>query len=267
MRFLIAGNLFRASSFEHGIQSALYLVERNTFLMQLIPVVRKIGIVLSVFAGITALASEARAQTATFDDMPGAIINSGTGILYANGGANTVYEGVTWDDRLSVFGDQYKVGGGPTDPYYGVPHSGNYALTNAAGTDGILITTDKILTSAWFGQNEFYGFGAGADQVTISALSGSTVLSSLVFNLPDNNPGLPEPLSLFDTSSFLSLGGVTGYRIDRNALGSFGGNWVADDFTFTPATVVVPEPGTAALVLPVLGMVGAVGFTLRRRKK
>jgi len=227
----------------------------------------KWGGALVALTGIFLTASTVRAQdTLTFDDMPGAVIDGNVNFEFVNGGS-TVYHGITWDDRLRVFGDQYKVGSTSEEPYYGVPHSGNYALSNTDGTDGVYITTDRVLLSAWFGQNEFYGFGGGADQVTITAMSGDFILNSLVFDLPDNNPGQPEPLSFFDTSAFQSLTNITGYRIDRNALGEFGGNWVADDFTFGASSTVVPEAGSLPLALSGIGVLGMVAGVGHRRRE
>lgn len=226
---------------------------------------RRIGPALSALIGICAFASAAQAALVTFEDMPGTVLDDNQPFTQANGGFNTIYQGVTWDNRLNVFGSTYKVDEiTPGAPFYGVPF-GNYALTNSAGDDGILLTTDQVLTGVWFGQNEYYGFGAGADEVTVSALNGSNVLMSIVMGLPDNNPGLPEPLSFMDTSAFQSLSGITGYRIDRNPLGQFGGNWVADDFTFVAANpAVVPEPST--LLGTLLGGLCLGGVTLYQRR-
>jgi hypothetical protein len=185
------------------------------------------------------------AVTLTFDDLPSPpATDTSTGIQFANGGS-TLYQGVVWDSRLTVVGDEYRVQTAPPGPLFGIPHSGHYFVTNDNGivdgeftNDGIVLGTSLRLLGAWFGRNEYYGFGAGADQVTIHALGPAGILASLSFDLPSTNPGSPEPLSFFDTSAFASLTGITGYRIDRRELGSQAGNWVADDFVFAP----VPEP-------------------------
>lgn len=78
----------------------------------------------------------------------------------------------------------------------------------------------------------------------------------MVFDLPELLPGEPEPLGFVDTSVFATLSGITGYRIDRRELGApFGGNWVADDFSFVAATAV-PEPPAWALLAAGLGGLG-----------
>jgi hypothetical protein len=117
-------------------------------------------------------------------------------------------------------------------------------------------------------QNQYYGFGSGADQVTINALDGATVLASVVFDLPAPTvAGQPGLMGFADTSRFASLTGITGYRIDRHELGAQTGNWVADDFSFAPASV--PEPsslGLSALGLLVLGGKLLVDAIRRRTK-
>lgn len=199
---------------------------------------------------------------ATFDDLPlPPALDSASGIQWTNATASLEYQGVIWDDRFGVVGDQYRVGGSGS-PLFGIPHSGHYFVSNASGSTGMTITTNKVLTGAWFGRNQYYGFGeGGADQVTIVALNGATELGSIVFDLPESHPGLPEPLSFVDTSSFAGLGAITGYRIDRRELGQQNGNWVADDFTFVDAAQV-PTPDTGALILA--GLLGL--FTIRTRR-
>lgn len=177
---------------------------------------------------------------ATFDDLPlPPALDSSSGLQYTNTTNSLVYQGISWDSAFSVVGDQYRVSLG--GPLFGIPHSGHYFVTNQDGRSGMLITTDEILTGAWFGRNEYYGYGGGADQISIFALSGQTELASVVFDLPEHNAGQPEPLSFVDTGIFAGLSNITGYRIDRRELGSQSGHWVADDFQFTSA---VPLPGS-----------------------
>lgn len=185
---------------------------------------------------------------ATFDDLslPPAL-NTATGLQYTNAFNSLDYQGIAWDSRFNVAGDQVKVAP-PDGPLFGIPHSGHYFVSNGNGESGLVITTDKILTGAWFGRNEYYGFGGGADQISIFALSGATELASVVFDLPENFAGQPEPLSFMDTSIFGALNGITSYRIDRREPVAFASNWVADDFQFND----VPEP--AMLIMLMAGL-------------
>jgi hypothetical protein len=211
----------------------------------------------SLFAGF---AAESRAGLVTFDDLPSPpATDSLTGLFFANNNS-ALYQGVTWDSRVNVVGDAYRVDPVTPGPLYGIPHSGHYFITNGGvDNDGILLTTDQVLLGAWFGRNEYYGFGSGADQVTINALSGTTVLASVVFDLPAPAvAGQPGLMGFANTSRFASLTGITGYRIDRHELGSQTGNWVADDFSFAAASV--PEPPSAGLLA--LGLLAPVGKLL-----
>lgn len=222
---------------------------------------------LWVLSGLLGLGFAAQAATASFDDLSALPDTDGqSGLFFANG-QSLYYAGVLWDERFRVVGDTYRVDPGPPPgPLYGIPHSGHYFVTNEG--DGVLndamqITTTMLLTGAWFGRNEYYGFGAGADQVTIRALAGDQVLASVVFELPDTDPGHPAPLQFVDTSSFALVSGITSYRIDRHELGDQSGNWVADDFNFVPASPV-PEPASAVLWLAGLGLLASLA---RRRSR
>lgn len=208
------------------------------------------------------LAAELPAGLITFDDLPSPpATNSLTGLFFANHN-RALYHGVTWDSRVNVVGDVYRVDTGTPGPLFGIPHSGHYFITNGGqDNDGILLTTNQVLRGAWFGQNQYYGFGSGADQVTINALSGATVLASVVFELPAPTvAGQPGLMGFADTSQFASLTGITGYRIDRHELGSETGNWVADDFSFAAASV--PEP--SSFVLSALAFLAVGGKLLTR---
>ena len=217
---------------------------------------------LACCATMFAAAAGHAGTVATFDDLDAPPpLDSGTGLQYTNASNSLEYQGVQWDAGFSVFGDQYRVGG-PAGPAFGIAHSGHYFVTNQSGASGLMITTGQVLTGAWFGRNQYYGFGeGGADQVTIVALQGALELASVVFDLLESHTGLAEPLSFVDTGVFAALSGITGYRIDRRELGSLNGNWVADDFQFQ-APGAVPEPGSLALLLAGLG-VAALG---RRRR-
>lgn len=220
-----------------------------------------ISLVVLLWAGVSA-----QAALVTFDDLGAPPpVDSATGLFFANG-ASSSYGGVTWDSRFTVVGDAYRVDTATPGPLFGLPHSGHYFVTNqgdGAGNDGLTLSTTMVLTGAWFGRNEYYGFGAGADQVTIRALSGATVLASVVFDLPELLAGLPEVMSFVDTSSFATLAGITGYRIDRRELGTLAGNWVADDFTFVAARDL-PEPATVWLLLSAL-LLSVVARPVRRQ--
>lgn len=220
-----------------------------------------------VLAGALALgpvALLAQTLTASFDDLSVLpAVDSAKGLFFANGDS-LLYRGVTWDDRFKVVGDAYRVDPATPGPLYGISHSGNYFVTSEFDdplNDGLLITTNMLLTGAWFGRNAYYGFGAGADQVTIQALDGAQVLASVVFDLPDPNPGHPAPLQFVDTGAFATLVGITAYRIDRRALGEQNGHWVADDFSFVVASPV-PEPAPALMWL---GALALLAHFLRRR--
>lgn len=217
-------------------------------------------VLLSLAATLWFLAGSSQAAvTATFDDLPTPpALTTATGLSFANGGSST-YQGVVWDSRFGVAGEAYRVDP-PGGPLFGLPKSPSYYVTNdsadVGGTftsDGLLMTTTLVLTEAWFGQNEYYGFGGGADQITIHALHGSDILGSVSLALPDDTPGQPEPLRMIDTSAFVSLAGITGYRIDRRPQGEFSDSWVADNFVFQSP---VPEASTGWLLL--LGLAGVL---------
>jgi hypothetical protein len=193
---------------------------------------------------------------ATFDDLAAPPpVNDKTWLSEANNNSS-VYDGILWDSRFAVIGDEYKVS--PFGQLFGIPHSPHYYVINGDGSSGLTITTGLVLTGAWFGRNEYYGYGAGADQVTIVALSGVNQLSSVVFDLPVTNPGQPEPLSFVNTGIFGTMPGITGYRIDRRDTG--GGHWVADDFQFSE-TNKVPEPATILLLFG-----GLIALGLRQNR-
>jgi hypothetical protein len=218
---------------------------------------------------LAATAAESRAGLVTFDNLPNPPATDSLTDLFSANHNSSLYGGVTWDSRVTVVGDAYRVDTVTPGPLFGIPHSGHYFITNGGqDNDGILLQTDQVLLGAWFGRNEYYGFGSGADQVTISALHGSTVLASVVFDLPAlSEAGQPGLMGFADTGGFAGLTGITGYRIDRHELGSQSGNWVADDFSFAAASV--PEPSSAVLWL--LGLLAPGGILLvdrlQRRKR
>lgn len=208
---------------------------------------------LAIAAAMLLAGASQASVVATFDDLElPPPIGSASGLQYTNTSNSLMYQGVSWDADFSVVGDQYRVASG--GPLFGIAHSGHYFVTNQSGRSGLTITTTQVLTGAWFGRNQYYGFSeGGADQITIVALSGATELASVVFDLPESHPGLPEPLSFVDTGAFAALSGITGYRIDRREVGSQSGHWIADDFQFGMVNRV-PEPGTAPLLLAGVGL-------------
>ena len=215
---------------------------------------------LSLAAVLCVLTASVQATvTATFDDLPvPPALTDSTGLFFANSNS-AKYQGVIWDSRFRVVGDAYRIAP-PDGPLFGVPKSPSYFVTNESavvgGTftnDGLLITTTLVLTEAWFGQNEYYGFGGGGDEITIHALNGSEILGSASLVLPDDTPGQPEPLRKIDTSAFLSLTGITGYRIDRHAQDVFSDSWVADNFVFQS-----PVPEASKTWLLMLGLAGVL---------
>lgn len=216
--------------------------------------------VLAMSAALSAAGPVAATVLADFETLatPPAVAD-GTGFEFANGGSLD-YAGVRWDARLYVVGDAYRVDAATPGPLFGLPHSGSFFINNHNGADGILLETLQVLTGAWFARNEYYGFGSGADQVSITALGAGGDLLTLSLDLPELLAGLPEQPVFFDTSVFLSLSGITGYRIDRRETGPFSADWVADDFTFEAAVTAIPAP-------PVLALFGLGGLGLCRRRR
>lgn len=210
---------------------------------------------IALLAALAVALPAASQEVVTFEDLASPPPADGTSGLYFANGDSAVYRGMTWTG-FTVVGDQYRVDP-PSGPLFGLPRSGHFFVTNQDGADGLTIATSRRLLGVWLGQNEYYGFGAGADQVTVTAYGSSGDLGSASFDLPDANAGQPEPLAFFDTSgAFGSLAGITGYRMDRRELGTDAGHWVADDFTFE----AVPEP--ASLLVALIG----VPWLMRRRR-
>jgi len=214
--------------------------------------IKSMNLLLGTMLLCTSIAQAA--VVATFDDLPlSPDVTTSTGLQYTNTNNSLIYQGISWDAAFSVVGDHYRVSP-PDGPLFGLPHSGHYFVTNQDGQSGLRITTSNILTGAWFGRNEYYGFGAGgADQITIFALSGETELASVVFDLPEQAVGQPEVLSFMDTGVFRTLTGISGYRIDRRELGTLSGHWVADDFQFI-STSEVPLPLPFNLMAVAIGV-------------
>jgi hypothetical protein len=190
--------------------------------------------------------SAAAGVLVNFDDLPNGptlgnpALPLNQAVSPQTGGAAT-YDGIVWDSRFSVADISYALSGGGVP--FGVSHSGRVYLDTAA--DAVTLTTPLVLTQLWAGATAYYGFSHGTDQITINALDGTTVLASVTADLT-LTPGQPGPLTAVDTSAFLGLSGITGYRIDRHTVDPiFGGNaWIGDDFQF----VAVPEPAACGFV-------------------
>ncbi|HTI71887.1 MAG TPA: hypothetical protein VMF06_18065 [Candidatus Limnocylindria bacterium] len=214
---------------------------------------------LAVASSSTALGS-----VFTFDDLPNGptpsvqTVNLNEAVNPPVSG-NATYGGIVWDSSFELVNSSYKIA--DDSPHFGLAHSGDVFVTTA--TDHVMITTSEVLLGAWFGRNVYYGFGNGTDQITVNAMSGATVLSSITYDLPLTMGGSqPEPLTHLDTSSFLELTGITGYRIDRHEVDpEFGGNhWVGDDFEF------VPVPETGSMTLAAAALLGGYALVRRTRK-
>lgn len=218
--------------------------------------------------------------TIDFDSLPGNISpNQNLSFFDANNGANSL-NGVTFtSSAFRVIGDDYRVGGPDPNPTFGIPHSGQYFINNN-GEDNVILNTNFILTSAWFGRNEYYGYGGGASSVTVTAFGLTGDLGFVTIDLPDSFPGtgnlpppnnligdgLADPMMFMDTSSFLSLSGIIGYRISRVATAAQTGDWVGDDFSFTTVTFI-PLPGSLALIGSVLGIWYGLSILIKQSKK
>src|SRR5215469_17498695 len=92
------------------------------------------------------LAAESQAGLITFDDLPSPpATDSATGLFFANQNS-ALYQGVTWDSRVTVVGDAYRVDTATPGPLFGIPHSGHYFITNGGtDNDGIVLTTNQVL--------------------------------------------------------------------------------------------------------------------------
>lgn len=174
----------------------------------------------------------------------------------SNGGSST-YGGAVWDSRFYVVGDEYVerfYNQGGTNPF-ATPQSGNYAMFNANGDNGLTISTDLVFTGAWFSRPDM-GIGPrGTNEVTVFAMGNGIELGSATVNLVDSTP------VFLDMSSFLGLTGIDGYRFDRVAVGGdgYGGDhYVVDSIRVS----AVPEPASLGLFLG-----GTAGLCYLRRRK
>ena len=175
----------------------------------------------------TARSALAAADIITFDNLTDEPArNNGASFASANGGSS-LYDGVTFSSNATVFGDQFTIG---TSSPLATSHSGNYSF--AAGNTTTTLTTTKTLYGLYLGQ---INFGTTASSVTVNALAGNTILASKTDTLSSITQ------SYFDTSSFSTLTGVTGYSlVGSNPNSSNSNDFVGDDFTFTAPIVAAP---------------------------
>lgn len=185
------------------------------------------------FAAAAALllcAGASSAAVLTFDD----IVGAGD---YAAVPAS--YGGLDWSDSAwSVLSTEQA-------PY--TAHSGTGRVTLGWGSDDaastIRFNTPAVFEGAWFA-----GYGEATVRFDLY-LDGALVGSS-------------STLALSDTPSFLDAGwnGAIDTVVISSALHAF---YVMDDFSYRAASVV-PEPGSMALTLAGLGLVGGV---VRRQRR
>ena len=218
-----------------------------------------------------------------FDDLTNQPAQNGT-IPFEQANGSKTLNGVTFENSpngqpLNVTGDQYRVDSVTPGPTFGAPHSGNYFLSNRDTT--AFLTTSLVLTEAWFGRVEYYGYGGGATSVTVVPLgvNGSLDPGVTVSLLSDRDydptkpgaNGLPGLMVKMDTSRFLNLQGITGYRLDLGQDNSGQANWAADDFTFTSATPVPWETDALSVigstVIFGLGLWGKQKFAQHQKDK
>jgi hypothetical protein len=239
---------------------------------------------LLLLAALLTLApiSLSRGQLLGFEDLNGDTSSSisttqSSGLQYINGTSGSLYGGVVWDTRITVVGIDARVDTSTPGPRFslGAPLGGNYYITNDASFDtsdpatafgnGITLTTSQVLTGAWFGAVQYYGFSdpGGTSSVSITAMSGLTPLLTLNYTLPvdgsidpDTRLYIGDAMGYFDTSAFENLHGITGYVIDRaDTSYPSDAQWVADNFNFVSPSAT-PEPSSWVLALTVITVLG-----------
>jgi hypothetical protein len=182
--------------------------------------------ILCAALALAAIVPAASATVLTFDD------------IGADGAVPLNYGGLDWSaGAWSVFG-------GAQDPY--TAHSGSFrATTGFDATDAqtrIGFAAPTTFQGAWF---------AGLDGATVAFqlyLGGALVATSATLD--------PSALPTFLASGYAGL-------IDAVVITSpYQASYVMDDFSFAQVAPV-PEPGSLALMLAGLGV---VGFVMRRRR-
>ncbi len=185
--------------------------------MQKKPLVRYVASLLIGLSLSVTHAAWAASFTIDFESLPMlSTTDQNQSLTDANGGSNTVQGVMFTSPGFRVIGDDFRIGGPAPRPAMGVAHSGHFFLNNGnTPNDDVIMTTTSVLTEAWFGRNEYYGYGGGASAVTITAFGIGGDLGSVTVNTPDTFPstgnlpppddlfgnGLPDPMVQMDTSS------------------------------------------------------------------
>jgi hypothetical protein len=195
------------------------------------------------------------AAVVVFDELPSLPASNSFALLSGANSGSSLYAGVQWDDDVFVVGKDYVEAYVPAGPNrFATPHSGLFAISNANGVNNIDLNTTLVLAGVWLSRIDLGNGPYGATSVTITAYTGATPIGSETLALTSTTP------TFLDTSSFIGLSGITGYRITRVAqssgIAARVGGWVADDFQF------VPEPSRALLLCLGASLVGC-----RRKRK
>lgn len=210
--------------------------------MKFIPLVALVApVALVALVAAVVLGREARGDTVVgFEDLPDLPeVDSFRSLSDANSGTSS-YANVIWDSDFVVVGDNYVEAfhnQGGVAPF-ATPQSGDYAVFNRSGRNRLTFTTGRRLVGLWVSRADLGTGPRGTTQVTIHALNGVDLVASETIDLLQTGT-VP---AFLDTSSFLSLSSVDGYRIDRVVSGDdpYGGlHYILDDLTFAKE----PSPG------------------------
>lgn len=186
-------------------------------------------------------------------------------LVDANEGSSD-YADIVWSaDFVVVGGDYVESFHNQGDASFATPKSGEYAVFNAHGRNRATLLTTRRLVGLWVSRPDLGGGPRGATEVTVHALRGSLSIGSETIELTET--GL-TPVFL-DTSSFLNLHSVDGYRVDRTASGVDpygGGHYVLDDLAFAAEPVPGELDFDSEFLAPIEGLTGiaangSVGLT------